>query len=604
MNRKDTTSGKPMDISEFFVPESGRTREHLGADLKAAPEIRELKSIVLGLEWEISDGPLQEFLAEVRRLEGFWKNDKIAMAFLRILGALGKYISVHKEGVHPAAIKLLHSCYSGLEEVVSSPQMSAARKTEIVSVEFKKYNALRSRLTEKPRSGVEAPEHPGHELEAGRQEISVEVEDGLQPALSHFGLLDDNDTLPGKGSFPEVETRLDQFFAGEAVPREGSASQPGMVGADYVVPMPEGEGEAEPLGVGGLGPSGPSVDVATPPVALDGAIKIVVSERGVASSQEVEARLDNFFADETAPMAKPAQAYVGGEVDAVVSLADFSDRVEPVILEEFLAEAYVEDKLSVKAEQAEVKAATPQVAFEQPPPDRITGADAEARTGIVAPKMVRAPKRDAENKAAAAPVLPKLPEDSLATLRDLVAGANPMRTIGTTQSLEDALYTLRATFSKEPDFLMMLQLLGSVGMHLGRHSALLETEVREESVRVLQALYVAFQKMLGERAGKGVRRLEILHEALAVFVDLDEKVLATALARLAALEVAPAQTADSESEPLEAREREEDVEAKITETSPQEEKRSSAGEPEIPSPPAPKPAPSLWQRVKKMFGKA
>ena len=78
--------------------------------------IKELKSTIMSLEWEISDSVMEKLEEEIRKLEILSQNDKIILAFLQLLGSLGKYIRQKRARAHVDSITLLHSVYESLEK--------------------------------------------------------------------------------------------------------------------------------------------------------------------------------------------------------------------------------------------------------------------------------------------------------------------------------------------------------------------------------------------------------------------------------------------------------------------------------------------------------
>ena len=95
----------PATIKE---PEGNSTHYPLG----------ELKSLVLSIDWEITEEVLSDCLIHTDSLGILYKNDKVILKFLQILKALGKYIKARQSQAHPTAFKLLDSVFCGLEKIV------------------------------------------------------------------------------------------------------------------------------------------------------------------------------------------------------------------------------------------------------------------------------------------------------------------------------------------------------------------------------------------------------------------------------------------------------------------------------------------------------
>nr|MBF0222925.1 hypothetical protein [Desulfobulbaceae bacterium] len=135
-------------VSEDFAFDSG---ESFDSDLtleEIDTPIKALKVIILSIDWEITPEILDNYQQEIKRLENLWAQDNIALAFLRILGALGIYIKTCQASAHPDAVKLLYSVYNGLEKSTISKEMTTAAKVELVQAELRKYNTIRAIIKE------------------------------------------------------------------------------------------------------------------------------------------------------------------------------------------------------------------------------------------------------------------------------------------------------------------------------------------------------------------------------------------------------------------------------------------------------------------------
>ena len=93
-------------LDDFFE-ENVERRDSLesNSDNKYDP-LRVLKTIVLSIDWEISDEIMGRFIEHVGRLKKAHKNDSTLLILLKLLGSVGKYIMTHKGKSHPDAIKV------------------------------------------------------------------------------------------------------------------------------------------------------------------------------------------------------------------------------------------------------------------------------------------------------------------------------------------------------------------------------------------------------------------------------------------------------------------------------------------------------------------
>ncbi len=110
------------------------------------PLIKDLKSVILSLEWEITDQVMQKLGEEIENLKEACKEDKIVVAFLQLLDSLGKYVQKKQAEAHPDSISLLNSVYDNLETVLGSPGLSEAAKKKMLVTEVNKYKELKKHI--------------------------------------------------------------------------------------------------------------------------------------------------------------------------------------------------------------------------------------------------------------------------------------------------------------------------------------------------------------------------------------------------------------------------------------------------------------------------
>ncbi len=168
--------------------------------------INDLKSVVLSLEWEISDQVMQKLGEEIDTLKGVCKDDKIVVAFLQLLDSLGKYIQKKKADAHPDSIGLLNSVYEHLETVLASPEMSEAKKKKMLVTEVGKYKELKKdiatakppvsrRPEEKPAGKKVLGEKPFPEPEAHTSSFLTEEEDVVSVSSFPSGTASNQDVV-------------------------------------------------------------------------------------------------------------------------------------------------------------------------------------------------------------------------------------------------------------------------------------------------------------------------------------------------------------------------------------------------------------------------
>jgi hypothetical protein len=101
--------------------------------------LKDIKSIILSLEWEIDNGILDQFDAEINKLQALYEENYTILGFLSILRFLGRYIRVKGTDSNRGSITLLLSIYDNLEDVVLSEDMTAENKRDILLEDIKNY---------------------------------------------------------------------------------------------------------------------------------------------------------------------------------------------------------------------------------------------------------------------------------------------------------------------------------------------------------------------------------------------------------------------------------------------------------------------------------
>ena len=166
-------------LDEIFVEAEDTAdagTEHV--DDQVSP-LRELKSVILSIEWEISDEVMHRFLEEVTRLKNSYNGDRIMAPFFKMLDSLARYIKKYKAKANPEAIKVLNSVYAALEKILSSDELKEIEKETILLEEVQRFKDLKREIqgqkgdgAGKAKSGRQAPE-----LVEGK-DVSIDWEEG------------------------------------------------------------------------------------------------------------------------------------------------------------------------------------------------------------------------------------------------------------------------------------------------------------------------------------------------------------------------------------------------------------------------------------------
>lgn len=113
---------------------------------KADQPLKELKSTILAIDWEITNDGLDSFIKQVNGLIEYFANDKAKQKLLKILFSLGKYLRTHKSKAHPDTIKRIMAVYSTLEESVTNDELSQSEKEKMLREEVKQFQLLKSKI--------------------------------------------------------------------------------------------------------------------------------------------------------------------------------------------------------------------------------------------------------------------------------------------------------------------------------------------------------------------------------------------------------------------------------------------------------------------------
>jgi pilus assembly protein FimV len=110
--------------------------------------ISRLKSLILSIDWEITDEILMQFNEELLDLRDIWANEKINLVYVQALEKISKYIYQKKADSHPSAIKLLLTLYHNLEKIVSSYDLTDEQKKEILLEDVKRFESLKRHISQ------------------------------------------------------------------------------------------------------------------------------------------------------------------------------------------------------------------------------------------------------------------------------------------------------------------------------------------------------------------------------------------------------------------------------------------------------------------------
>jgi signal transduction protein with GAF and PtsI domain len=168
-------------LDDFFGPNTEQSKTHVTS-------IEKLKSIILSIDWEITDGCLTDLINEAEELLPRYEIDRMTHALLRMLRSLGRYIQKRKAQAHPDAIKRMLSVFDSFEKIVNDQNIEDNLKRKILSKEINAFKKLKQQVDIQRHAvsivSEKRPQHTGfidHQkleqaMSAVEQKLLIEVE--------------------------------------------------------------------------------------------------------------------------------------------------------------------------------------------------------------------------------------------------------------------------------------------------------------------------------------------------------------------------------------------------------------------------------------------
>jgi len=248
--------------------------------------LKDMKSVILSIEWEINDHILEQLEDEINKLYLSFTGNSIVQGFLRIIRFLGRYIRVRGQLSSQDSINLLLSVYDHFENVMITDKMPEAKKHTILLDDIKRY-----------RTWVDSTDL--HEFEVAEE--AKEVKEVRIPEAVTEGV------KPSEGKpLPEEKTLIEK--------------------KEEIKPMVIEPARVEPVPGATIAP--PVVEEAVPQFTAEQAateekeeLKIEgfepVKEEPVSEAPIVTAVVEESFQHETRPEAQPEKAIKEPEIAVV-----------------------------------------------------------------------------------------------------------------------------------------------------------------------------------------------------------------------------------------------------------------------------------------------
>ena len=169
-------------LDDFFSDTLPSQGDHPADEVQAPSSdlpLKDLKSTILAIDWEITDDALEAFIHQVDNLMEQFEDDKVVFTFLKLLRSLGKYIRVHKSKAHPDTIKRIMAVYSALEEALTNAGLSQEKKEKMLLEEVRRFQQLKAKIVESksPYPATTQPPPKTAETNSGMDAVTRAIEE-------------------------------------------------------------------------------------------------------------------------------------------------------------------------------------------------------------------------------------------------------------------------------------------------------------------------------------------------------------------------------------------------------------------------------------------
>jgi len=223
-------------LDEFFSEDEWQADgDEASTDSDDDSGIKELKALILSLDWEITDQIMDKLKSELDKLKVQWEGDPVLITFLSLLGNLGKYISKKKAESHPDSVTLLQDSYKDLERVLNMKGMDAESKKQIVMADVNRFKKLQQEIAAGKTGTAPQPaadKTPEQALEPEPEQVS-EPEQALEPEPEQVSEPEQAlEPEPEQAPEPKpskvgvaYETSATEAPGGEALPESAAAAE-------------------------------------------------------------------------------------------------------------------------------------------------------------------------------------------------------------------------------------------------------------------------------------------------------------------------------------------------------------------------------------------
>jgi len=167
-----------MDMPEGRRETGPLTEDSLQSRQECSP-LAPLKSIVLSLDWEITDHTMAEFLAQTRKIQSEYESDRILKTFAQMLLALGRYIKRHKGNSNPEAVRLLNTTFKSFEKVFEETGLPKAEKKALLDEKIKEFMNLKQAIAGRRTSQDQRKKGPHVDVDLIKEAVREAIKDTI-----------------------------------------------------------------------------------------------------------------------------------------------------------------------------------------------------------------------------------------------------------------------------------------------------------------------------------------------------------------------------------------------------------------------------------------
>ncbi len=176
---------------------------------QSAATLERLKSLVLSIDWEITESCLTDLIEETDVLLPRYEADRYVHTLLRMLRAVGGYIRKRKAQAHQDAIKRVMSVFASIEQLAAGERLDESAKKRIVAKEILAFKKLKVQVD--TQHGVVTQKRPIGEKAATAEDAEYVEYRRFQQAMSEVEERLSSQVVSLKAQLEELQKELDSL---------------------------------------------------------------------------------------------------------------------------------------------------------------------------------------------------------------------------------------------------------------------------------------------------------------------------------------------------------------------------------------------------------